>query len=283
MRKFLKPLLSCTALVAALPLAAENTIDANTPIHDVNGEAITLGHMILMYETLPEQYKSIPIDQLFEGIGDQLVRQTLLSQMLDEEDSQRTKISLENDRRLHRAQAALGKLIEENVTQEALKAAYDEKYANSPPKVEYNASHILIETEEEALNLIKRLNEGADFAELAMAHSTGPSGPNGGNLGWFGEGRMVPSFEKAVVEMEKEAISGPVKTDFGWHVIRLNDTRTIGAPAFEDAQASLREELEQKVVDERLDALLEGDGVFTFEYNNLDPNLMTNSDLLDDE
>ena len=116
-----------------------------------------------------------------------------------------------------------------------------------------------------------------------MAHSTGPSGPNGGNLGWFGEGRMVPSFEKAVVEMEKEAISGPVKTDFGWHVIRLNDTRTIGAPAFEDAQASLREELEQKVVDERLDALLKGDGVFTFEYNNLDPNLMTNSDLLDDE
>ena len=281
MRNFLKPIVCCSMLFSATFVMAEETFDINTPVHEVHGEIITLGHLILVYEDLPEEYKSLPGDQLFDGISDQLIRQTLLSQMLDKEDSQRIKAELENDRRIYRATKAMEKLISQSVTDEALRAYYKEKYVDSPPVTEYNASHILVETEEEALNLITKLEEGADFAELAQSYSTGPSGPSGGALGWFGKNRMVKPFETAVIAMEKETISSPVKTDFGWHVIRLNDTRSVGSPDYEKVKDTLKGELEERTITEHLDALLKEDGVFTFEQENFDKALIKNSALLE--
>jgi peptidyl-prolyl cis-trans isomerase C len=135
------------------------------------------------------------------------------------------------------------------ITDEELQAEYDAQYAAADPVEEFNASHILVETEEEAQALIDALGEGADFAELAAENSIGPSGPNGGQLGWFTAGMMVPEFEAAVFELEAGEVSAPVQTQFGWHVILLNDMREQAPPALEQVRAELIEGLRRARVD----------------------------------
>ncbi len=108
------------------------------------------------------------------------------------------------------------------------------------PQEEMKARHILVKTEEAALEIIERLGRGSDFAELAQEKSTGPSGAQGGDLGYFPKGQMVPEFDKALSTMKKGDISEPVKTNFGWHVIKLEDKRQSKAPAFEEVKDRLK-------------------------------------------
>ena len=110
-----------------------------------------------------------------------------------------------------------------------------------------------METEDEAKELVQGLKDGADFAELAKEKSTGPSGPNGGDLGWFTTGMMVAPFEEAVVAMEDGDISDPVQTQFGWHVINLIQTRMSEAPSLD----SLKDELSAEIQDEAIRTKLE--------------------------
>ncbi|HFQ15592.1 MAG TPA: peptidylprolyl isomerase, partial [Rhodobacteraceae bacterium] len=191
-------------------------VTADTVLATVNGDAITIGHLIATRSALPEQYQALPDEVLFEGILEQLIQQTLLSQASGEL-SRRTQLELENERRALIAGEKIDEITAEALTQEALQAAYDAQYANAEPVPEYNASHILVETEEEAKAIIGELENGADFAELAKEKSTGPSGPNGGALGWFSEGMMVAPFEAAVIGLEPGQVSpAPVQTQFGW-------------------------------------------------------------------
>ncbi len=143
-------------------------------------------------------------------------------------------------------------MLDEALTDEVLQAAYDEKFADAEPTKEFNASHILVETEDEAKTLVTELEGGADFAELAKEKSTGPSGPNGGELGWFGAGMMVKEFEDVVMGMEVGAVSAPVQTQFGWHVIRLNETRMKDAPPLADVREELADEVQQQIIEETL-------------------------------
>lgn len=102
------------------------------------------------------------------------------------------------------------------------------EHSTSPERFELNASHILVATEAEANMVIDRLKAGGNFADAARAYSTGPSGPNGGELGWFGKGMMVLSFEAAAYQLQVgEFTNSPVKTQFGWHIILLNDVRQV--------------------------------------------------------
>ena len=188
---------------AIAPAFAENHMDASTVVATVNGTEITLGHMILARENLPTQYQSLPDEQLFQGILEQLIQQTLLSQVNENPESLRVRLTLENDRRMMRAGEAVDIISSQAIGEDDIIAAYEEKFSNAEAEREFNASHILVETEEAALNLIEKAKEGADFAELAKEFSTGPSGPNGGQLGWFRKGMMVPPFEEAVLGMEK--------------------------------------------------------------------------------
>ena len=128
---------------------------------------------------------------------------------------------LENEARALRSAVAIDAIIGQSFTDDEIAAAYDENYGNIPAEPEFNASHILVETEGEAKALVASLNNGVDFAELAKEKSTGPSGPNGGELGWFGLGMMVAPFESAGLSMEIGDISAPVQTQFGWHVLIL--------------------------------------------------------------
>jgi peptidyl-prolyl cis-trans isomerase C len=131
-------------------------------------------------------------------------------------------------------------------TEEQIKTFYEAEYANQSSK-EYKARHILVKDEEAAKKLITELDGGANFAELAKTHSTGPTGKNGGDLGWFDAEQMVKPFSDAVVAMEKGSYTKtPVQTQFGWHVILLEDSRDAEVPSLEGVRGNIITSLQQK-------------------------------------
>ncbi len=140
--------------------------------------------------------------------------------------------------------AYLSQKIGEAISDEDLQAAYDAEFADFEGAEEVNARHILVKEKAEAEELIKELDGGADFAELAREKSTGPSGPNGGDLGFFGRGQMVPPFDEAVFALDTGSYTKePVETQFGWHVIKLEGKRKQEKPAFEEVANGLRQQL----------------------------------------
>lgn len=254
---------------------------ADTVLATVNGEAITLGHAIAARSTLPAQYQQLPDDVLLPLLVDQLVQMTVLSQAVDEV-SDFVTLRLDNERRSLEAGEKIDDVILEAVDDAAIQAAYDEKYANAEPTQEWNASHILVGTEEEAADIAEQARaEDADFAALAQEFSTGPSGPNGGELGWFSPGMMVQPFEAALTDMAVGEVSDPVQTEFGWHVIKLNDAREKGAPALEEVTAEIVGELQTNAVQNAIDSLLEAAEIERTDVTTLDPSVLSDASLLD--
>ncbi|MGL6209856.1 MAG: peptidylprolyl isomerase [Paracoccaceae bacterium] len=239
----------------ALPAGAEGPT-ADTVVATVNGTTITLGHMIVMRQTLPEQYQTLPDDVLFKGILDQLVQQETLVQAAGEV-AKRDTLTLDNDKRGYLSGVALQKVIEGAVTDAALQAAYDARFKDAAPKTEFSAAHILVDSEAKAAEIKTQIDGGADFAEMARVHSSDGAAQNGGDLGWFGLGMMVKPFEDAVITMKPGEVKGPVQTDFGWHLIKLNETRIATAPALDELRDELAAEIEAKVVEEHIKALTE--------------------------
>ena len=260
------------AVTLAMPAQAQ---DANTVVATVNGKDITVGHMILARATLPEQYQQLPDDVLFEGILKQLVEQTLLAGDFSGDLPKRIALSLENEKRSLIAGERVEALLSEALTDEALQEAYNTRFADAIPAQEYNAAHILVETEEEALAIKTDLDGGADFAATAKDKSTGPSGPNGGSLGWFGKGAMVPSFEAAVIELDIGAVSAPVKTQFGWHLIILNETRNGSAPTFDEVRPELEGEIRQSAMTAVIDSLREKANIDQSGAEEVDPSILS--------
>ena len=260
--------------------AAQAEPSADTVVASVNGTEITVGHMILVRESLPEQYRNLPNEQLFDGILEQLIQQTLLADLIGDKDSREIRLTLENDRRLMKASQAVEELSAQAIGEDEIAASYDDRYADADMGMEYDASHILVETEEAAVNLIDRLQAGADFVELAKEFSTGPSGPGGGALGWFGLGMMVPPFEAAVVAMGKGAISSPVKTDFGWHVIKLNDTRAISAPALDEVRGEIIAELQRIAIERQIDELRQQATISCTPFEDIGVSVISQSELM---
>jgi len=269
------------ALGLALPVAAEEAPTAATVVAVVNGTPITLGHMIAARESLPEQYKSLPADVLFKGILDQLVQQTVLQQSAEAGLTKRDLLQLENERRGYISGVALQGVVAGAVTDEALQAAYDARFKDAAPQTEYHAAHILVATEEEANTLKAELAAGADFAELAKAKSTDTgSGANGGDLGWFGLGMMVKPFEDAVVGAKVGEVTGPVQTDFGYHLILVKETRIAEKPTLDQLRDDLASEVERAAVTAKIDELSKG-ATITRDGEGLDPAILKNSALID--
>lgn len=240
---------SAVAVCFALPAFAQEEPSLDTVVATVNGEAITLGDMISIRAGLQPQYQQLPPETLFASILEQLVQQTALSQALGDNVPQYIEIALNNERRTLMAGEALEDFVASNeVSDEELQTAYQDRFANFEGEAEYNASHILVGTEEEAVEIRQQLQDGADFAETAKEKSTGPSGASGGSLGWFGKGQMVKPFEDAVAELAVGEISQPVQTQFGWHLIILNDARQSEAPSFEEARQELLNDAQRKAV-----------------------------------
>lgn len=257
--------------------ALAEEVSADTVVATVNSTQITLGHIIAARGTLPPQYQELDDDQLFKGILDQIIQQELLKQSAGDL-NKAVELQIENEQRIVIAGAALQDIAQTAVTDDALKAAYDAKYADFEPGREFSAAHILVETEDEAKALVTELEGGADFAALAKDNSTGPSGPNGGDLGWFGLGMMVAPFEQAVLALEPGDISAPVQTQFGWHVIKLNESRLQDAPSLDAEREELAASIEETAIRENLIKL---EAAATVERTEgIDPSLLRNDALL---
>ena len=259
---------------------AQQVPTSETVVVTVNGKDITVGHVIALANRLPDRFKQLPDIDLFKGVVDQLIQQSLLSHEVDA-DSKAIRLSIENETRALLATVALGEVEDAATTDELIEKAYNDQYSDATGTQEFNAAHILVKTENEAKDLITKLESGVDFAQLARAKSTGPSGPNGGALGWFGLGQMVPQFEQAVVIMDIGAISPPVKTQFGWHVIKLNEKREKPAAPLVDVRAQLIERLQTVAVEKYLNNI-ELTADIKRSDRKFDPSIIRQSKLLAD-
>lgn len=267
------------AAVMALPVAAESQPSADTVVARVNGDEITLGHVIATAAGLPPQYQQLDDEVLYQFIVEQLIQQQLLSQ--EQEDLTRLNaLMLENEERSLKAVQTVNQITDAQVTDDAIQAAYDAQFAEFQGEDEFNASHILVATEEEAKEIKAQLDDGADFAELAKEKSTGPSGPNGGALGWFGKGQMVPEFEQAVIGLEKGQVSDPVQTQFGWHVVILNDKRKSEAPELAEVRDELAQSVRQEAIQAKIDELTQAGSVERPEVEGLTPDVVRKLDLV---
>lgn len=143
------------------------------------------------------------------------------------------------------------------VTDQQLKTAYAEKAGQLKNQEEVRARHILVNTEEEAKSLAKELKKGGDFEKLAKEKSLDkPSAAQGGDLGYFTQDKMVPEFADIAFKMKKGEVSEPVKTNFGWHIVRLEDRRPIKIPSFEEMRDELQAEVSNKAVQDYVESLL---------------------------
>jgi peptidyl-prolyl cis-trans isomerase C len=255
-------LLAGAALIA-LPHAAiaQSENPSEIVVATVNGEEIYLSELQAQYASLPDQYRQVPMAMMFDQLISLSVDNRLLTNEAESagiEDDEDVQKVLAAARAQVLREAFLNKMITDRVTEEALQARYEEKKAD--PTFSYEevrARHILVEDEETANDVIGELDGGADFGELAQERSTGPSGPNGGDLGYFQKGQMVPPFAEAAFTIEPGSYgSEPVETQFGWHVILVEDKR-MTTPSFEETEQSLREELTREIVTAELDALRE--------------------------
>jgi peptidyl-prolyl cis-trans isomerase C len=146
------------------------------------------------------------------------------------------------------------KKVRDAVTEAQAKTAYDEQIAKIVPEPEVRARHILVKSEQEAKDLVKQLKGGADFVELAKKSSDGPSAQTGGDLGYFARGQMVKPFEDAAFSLKPGEISAPVQTEFGWHVIRVEDKRNRPVPQFDE----VKDQLVASLVQNQLKSVVQG-------------------------
>ncbi len=259
---------------------AEDHLRSDTIVAQVGDTQITLGHMIALARNLPQQQLQGEPADVFENVLERLIQQEAVAQR-QSAISPLTELQLENERRSLLASQEVERIFNSiTITDADLQDAYDSQYAQAIPLTEYNASHILVESEDEAASIVTELRGGADFAAMARANSTGPSGPGGGQLGWFGPGRMVPPFEAAVAELEIGEISGPVETQFGWHVILLNDMRVQGIPTLDETRGDLDSELRQQRFLDALQDAIDGAAVERPGLGAFDPAILFDTDLI---
>jgi peptidyl-prolyl cis-trans isomerase C len=260
---------------------AHTDMTAETVVASVNGSDITLGQLVMLRSQLPEQYQQLADDVVFNGLIEQLVNQQLLGDTLEVE-PKRVGIAIANEVRSLRAGEVVNTFTSSPVDDADLQAAYDARFADIVPEAEYNASHILVETEEEAIEIRMMIDDGADFAETAVEKSTGPSGPSGGDLGWFGLGMMVPAFEEAVLTLDAGEVSAPVQTQFGWHIVKLNETRETPLPTLDDLRVELTTGIQQQGLDALITTLTETADITLPEEGQFDYTLIQNLELLED-
>jgi len=253
----------CDQMQTALK-PAQDTADSTTPaltgkvIATVNGSTIT--QEVLDVYTSQRAAKAGNSDADHDTIMNELVALELMRQeAIDKGLTSQPVVAatLNQMERSTMAGAAIKNFMEKNqVTDEAAKEFYDQQVG--VPGKEYKARHILVKTEDEAKDIISMLDAGQDFAELAKEKSTGPSGPSGGELGWFGAGQMVKPFADAAATLEKGSYTKtPVKTEFGWHVIMLEDVRDSTPPPFDDVKDRLKMVLVNQSLQKHLNELRE--------------------------
>lgn len=231
----------------------------------VNGEPVTETDLAVAMADLDQQFAQLPEEQRRAAALSAIIEIRLLAAEaekagLADGDEFARRMALLRQRALH--SAYIDKEIAEQVTDEAVRARYDKQVAETPPTNEVRARHIIVETREEAEAIIKELDAGGDFEAIAREKSKDGAAAQGGDLGYFGPGRMVPEFEQAVFAMDVGTYSKePVQTQFGWHVIKVEDKRVQQPPAFEQVADQFRSLLLRETYFAKVSELREGAAV----------------------
>ena len=252
-------LVGAACLCAALPAVAQDSGE-DPVVARVDGAEIRRSEVLESARELPPQYQA-QLQQIFPALVQRLVDFRLLAKAAkadglaeDEEVERRVEEARMNVMR----DGYLERQIDKAITDEALETQYKVYLEANPPVDEVRARHILLEDEAAARAVIVELDGGADFAALAQERSTGPSSAQGGDLGFFTKDQMVPEFANAAFAMEDGKHSAaPVQTQFGWHVIKVEERRSGQAAAFEEIEEQLRDELSRTAVDGILAGLRE--------------------------
>jgi len=260
--------------VAFLPVHGHAADEADPVVATVAGVEILASELTLAEGDLDPQFARLPDEQrrvaaLAAVIDIKTLARKAEAEKLDQTDEFKKLMAFQRDRALHNA--IFKASVVDPVSEADLKARYEKELAASPAEEEVSARHILLESEDEAKAVIAELETGKDFAELAKEKSTGSSAAQGGDLGFFTKGRMVPEFEAVAFTLQAgEYAKEPVKTQFGWHVIKVEERRETAPPPFEEVADQVR----QVVMRERYGDLIRAARGET-EIEVLDPDLKT--------
>ena len=245
------------APVTPPPAAAAAQTRADPVVARVNNRELHLSDVSEAAQSLPDEVRSMPPQVLYPMLLDQMVdREALVLEAQKE--------GIDKDPQVQRAtarasdtvlqNALLSRDIAPSVTDAALHAKYDAEYASKPGEEEVHARHILVDSEDQAKKIIDQLNKGGDFAALAKENSKDPAAQNGGDLGFFKKNDMVPEFAAAAFALKPgQWTQTPVKTQFGWHVIKADEVRVAPPPPFDQA----RDEIRQQIIQAGVRAALE--------------------------
>jgi peptidyl-prolyl cis-trans isomerase C len=262
------------ALFLAIPLGICAAFAA-TPAPDdpviarVNGVVLHRSDFEAAERTLPPQAQKLPIARVYPILLERLVDGELIAEAARKEDLQKDPevvAALKRDEDRLVEQTYLERAIKAAETEDALKAKYQQFLKDHPPQEEVRASHILLKTKKEAEDVIAQLDKGADFAALAKKYSTDPGGKSGGDLGFFTKKQMVPAFADAAFALKVgEYTKTPVKTEFGWHVIKLEARRPGKEPSFTEARPQLENMIARDVINEKVKELRANAKIETFD------------------
>ena len=239
--------------LSGVAAAAEKTGDQKPDpvVAIVNGDEIRLSDVGFAHESLPDQYKQIPLNSVYRLLVNSLVNAKLVAaaaraEGMHERDDIKRRLARIHEQILERAY--MNRYIDDKITEDALKERYDALAKEISETEEIQARHILVETESKAKEIIAEIKGGADFAELAKERSTGPSKDQGGDLGYFTKEQMVSAFAEAAFALKKGQVTEtPVQTRFGWHVIKLEERRTVKPLIFNEAKQALQAEISKEL------------------------------------
>jgi peptidyl-prolyl cis-trans isomerase C len=246
----------------AAPAAQATPADPKEVVATVNGKPITRQDVIDSASNLPPQYQS-QIDSIFPQLLNRLIGFQLVSEkgradgLADDAEVKKLVHQFEDEAI---RQVYFSNYVKKAVTDDAIKTVYDADLAAHPPQPEIRAAHILVKTEDEAKAIIDQLGKGGDFAQLAKEKSIDTqSGKDGGELGWFSKDTMVKEFSDAAFAMQRGDISKtPVKSQFGWHIIKIEDSRMQIPPTLDQRKDEIRQALAQEAAHKLVQDLITG-------------------------
>lgn len=237
--------LATAALVVAVSFQAPVFAQEDAVVAKVGDLEIRQSELDLAVQNLDPQLQQLPEDQkrvaaLSGAIDVKLLAKGAIDEGMKDTEDFKQRMAYIEARELHNSY--FRKYVVDAVTPEEVKARYDKEVAAMPKQEEVHARHILVKTEDEAKAVIAELDGGKDFAEVAKEKSQDSNKDDGGDLGWFTKGRMVPEFEEAAFTLEKGAYTKtPVKSQFGFHVIKLEDRRDVQPPALDQVQDQVKQ------------------------------------------
>jgi len=239
-----------TALTLSSTAMAQD--DASLEVLTINDQPYTLNLVGNIINQLPDNIRQQPIDAYYDSIIDDIIDTKLSADAARQSGLAEKPLVKEIAMRAYErviAEAWLNEELNRRITDDMIAQSYNDLLADTESRTETKASHILVDSEADAMAVIARLDQGEDFAAIAKEVSTGPSGPNGGALGYFRRGDMVPSFELASFNLEVGTYTKtPVQTRFGWHVIQVSDRRVADAPPLADIEDQLRSSVSVKII-----------------------------------